>query len=45
MKTPDFLLGTWTYRSFLSNPDIDANFDNLGLPSNKVDSLEEQISS
>jgi hypothetical protein len=29
MTTPDFLLGTWTYRSFLSNPDLDADFDAL----------------
>ena len=29
MTTPDFLVGTWTYRSFLSNPDIDADFDSL----------------
>lgn len=26
---PDFLLGTWTYRSFLSNPDINVDFDSL----------------
>jgi hypothetical protein len=29
MATPDFLLGAWTYRSFLSNPDIDAAFNGL----------------
>jgi hypothetical protein len=26
---PEILLGTWTYRSFLSNPDVNANFDSL----------------
>ena len=26
---PDILLGTWTYRSFLSNPDLNADFDSL----------------
>jgi hypothetical protein len=29
INTPDFLLGTWTYRSFLSNPDINADFNSL----------------
>ena len=28
-KVPDILLGTWTYRSFLSNPDLKADFDSL----------------
>jgi len=27
--TPDFLLGKWTYRSFLSNPDMNADFNSL----------------
>ena len=27
--TPDILVGTWTYRSFLSNPDLSADFDSL----------------
>lgn len=27
--TPDFILGTWTYRSFISNPDVDADFNAL----------------
>lgn len=26
---PPILVGTWTYRSFLSNPDLDADFDSL----------------
>ena len=26
---PDILHGTWTYRSFLSNPDLNASFDSL----------------
>lgn len=26
---PDFLLGTWTYRSFLSITDVNANFNSL----------------
>ena len=26
---PDILVGTWTYRSFLSNPDLAADFDSL----------------
>lgn len=26
---PEILLGTWTYRSFLSDPDINADFDSL----------------
>ena len=26
---PDVLVGTWTYRSFLSNPDLAADFDSL----------------
>ena len=29
ITTPDFLLGTWTYRSFLSNPDMNTDFDSL----------------
>lgn len=28
-EVPDILLGTWTYRSFLSDPDINADFDSL----------------
>lgn len=26
---PPILVGTWTYRSFLSNPELDADFDSL----------------
>jgi len=26
---PAILVGTWTYRSFLSNPDVEADFDSL----------------
>ena len=26
---PEILTGTWTYRSFLSNPDLNADFDSL----------------
>ena len=26
---PSILVGTWTYRSFLSNPDVNADFDTL----------------
>ncbi len=26
---PDLLVGTWTYRSFLSNTDVNADFDSL----------------
>ena len=26
---PPILVGTWTYRSFLSNPDVSADFDSL----------------
>lgn len=26
---PPILVGTWTYRSFLSNPDVNADFDTL----------------
>ncbi len=26
---PDILVGTWTYRSFKSNPDLNADFDSL----------------
>ncbi|GAB4198845.1 MAG: hypothetical protein Tsb002_34010 [Wenzhouxiangellaceae bacterium] len=26
---PPVLVGTWTYRSFLSNPDVEADFDSL----------------
>lgn len=29
MGVPDILVGTWTYRSFLSNPDLNADFDSL----------------
>jgi hypothetical protein len=28
-SVPSILLGTWTYRSFLSNPDLNADFDAL----------------
>ena len=28
-EIPDILLGTWTYRSFLSDPDINTDFDAL----------------
>ena len=28
-EIPNILLGTWTYRSFLSDPDINADFDSL----------------
>lgn len=28
-SVPDILLGRWTYRSFSSNPDINADFDSL----------------
>lgn len=28
-SVPSILLGTWTYRSFLSNPDLNAEFDAL----------------
>ena len=28
-EVPDILVGTWTYRSFLSNPDPEADFDSL----------------
>ena len=26
---PEILTGSWTYRSFLSNPDLSADFDSL----------------
>ncbi|SER15054.1 hypothetical protein SAMN05421690_101015 [Nitrosomonas sp. Nm51] len=26
---PPILVGIWTYRSFLGNPDVDADFDSL----------------
>ena len=29
LGVPEILLGTWTYRSFLSDPDINADFDSL----------------
>lgn len=28
-SVPSILVGTWTYRSFLSNPDVNADFDTL----------------
>lgn len=28
-EIPDILLGTWTYRSFLSNPDLNVDFNSL----------------
>ena len=28
-SVPSILVGTWTYRSFLSNPDVSADFDSL----------------
>lgn len=29
IEVPDILLGTWTYRSLLSNPDMNADFNSL----------------
>lgn len=29
MSVPDILVGTWTYRSFLSDPNVNADFDSL----------------
>ncbi len=41
---PDILVGTWTYRSFISNPDLSADFDSLefGRGNIQIDASEMQ---
>jgi len=43
-NVPEILTGTWTYRSFLSNPDIDADFDSLkfGVGNIKINDAQMQ---
>ena len=36
-NVPDILLGTWTYRSFLSDPDLDASFNSLQFGKGNID--------
>ena len=44
-NVPSILLGTWTYRSFLSNPDLNADFDALefGRGNIRIDDAPLQI--
>lgn len=35
-SVPEILIGIWTYRSFLSNPDLDADFDSLQFGSGNI---------